>query len=295
MERTIAYAKTRSVNAGKEIRFSATTNATVASPRVERIIRDNAMSLLVSADGNAAAAAHRPFVSGRSSYAFVARNLRKLTDWSPHALVRLTFHPHSLDLVGSIQHVLALGAKSVAMAPVQEADWSSHVDALEDAYQSLATWYIDQARECVIPPLAITNLLLHQYHKVKQGMTTRPQRPCGVGTSLISIDPDWIGTVNGPVEPKRREPYWDITSRKVMGCETCIAQPVCGGGCRVVALNAGLGLNDRYEPFCITMRAHARALYRIYETLVQERNKTFLQALFKPVIITGSVNELIAS
>lgn len=134
MEQAIAWSRKRRPNLHKKIRFSATTNGTVASPRVEKIIRGSGMALLVSMDGGHDANAARRFVSGRPSYEHVARNLPRLVEWSSNVLVRMTLHPDALDLVGNIQQVLSLGAPGLVISAVSEAPWSRHADALESAY-----------------------------------------------------------------------------------------------------------------------------------------------------------------
>lgn len=307
IEQIIELASERSRERGKAIQFSATTNGTIASPRVERIVRGARMSLLLSMDGGPDAMRSRPFVSGRSSYALVARNLPKLTDWARSVIVRMTFHPASLDLVGNVKHLLELGARCIAIAPVFEADWQSHEPALVEAYEALADWYIQHARRGVIIPVVHTHMALSQYHASLQG-APRPARPCGVGHNLMGVDPDgnvmpchrflyrkqdWLGTVDQPVHHEKRKLYTSLNSRNLLGCENCPAKPVCGGGCRLVALNAGLSLDGTYSNYCITMRAHASAAFRIYRTLIGEGNAAFAEALRAPRMPTGSIAELI--
>ena len=73
----------RRPNTYKKVFFTATTNGTIATPQAERVIRDAGISLLLSLDGGHGTNAARPFVSGRSSYDVVARNLPRLASWSP--------------------------------------------------------------------------------------------------------------------------------------------------------------------------------------------------------------------
>lgn len=307
VEEVVAYSERYRPNVYKKITFSTTTNGTVASPRVERIIRDSQMHLLISMDGRRGASRYRPFVSGRSSYPLVARNLRKLAQWSPDAVVRMTFHPGALDLVGNVQEALELGAPSVALCPVNEADWTGHEEQLDASYQALAEWCIAEARQHHIVPLEVTHHLLRLYHLHQQG-APRPQRPCGVGTNVLSVDPegnvmpchrflyrpqDWLGTVSEPVLSEARQQYVHFSSHDMLGCDTCIAAPVCGGGCRVVAMNAGLGLHGAHPGYCLTARAHTRAAIRIYHTLMNEDNFLFARTVAKPRGQSGAISELV--
>jgi uncharacterized protein len=281
MEEAVAYARKPRKNVYKKIEFSATTNGTVVGPRVERLIRDTRMSLLVSMDGGVGAASHRPFVSGRSSYGAVARNLRKLVEWSPDVVVRTTFHPGALDLAENVRHLLSIGAPSIALCPVEESDWAASETRLEEEYQALALYYIEEAKAGRLLPLEITHRFLQLHHATLNG-AERPERPCDVGSSLIGIDPeghvmpchrflyraqDRIGHVSRHELEPNREAYVRLSSRDILGCETCEARKVCGGGCRATAVAAGSGLFGTHPGYCVTARAHVRAVRRIYQEL----------------------------
>jgi uncharacterized protein len=192
---------------------------------------------------------------------------------------------------------------------VAEADWTGHEEALEAAYQALADWYIDEARKSRDVPLEITHLLLQNWHRHLSG-GERQTRPCGVGSWVIGVDPDghvlpchrwlyrkheWLGNVDQPVlDAKRRAPFLQVSSRAILGCDTCPAEPVCGGGCRAVVVNAGLDLQTGAHPgYCLNTRAHARAARRIYDTLMAEDNRVFRAVLRGQRPLNPSFTELI--
>lgn len=289
----VRHARLPRPNIRKRVRFAATTNGTVASSRVEHLVRDADMSLLVSLDGGHEAASFRPFTSGRSSHAMVVRNLPRLVEWSRDVMVRATFHPGSLDLLGNVRQLFELGAPQVALCPALEGDWRAAEADLQRAYEALGAWYLDEARAGRIPGLAVSNTLLKQMHR---GRTSgeRPLKPCGVGSSMLGVDPDgnvmpchrflhrrddWLGTVRQPSPTSDRKRYTTLRSSDMMGCEGCDAREMCGGGCRAVALNAGLGLHDPHPNHCHTMRIHAAVLRSVYDTLMAEANPGFLKML----------------
>ncbi|HEY4002431.1 MAG TPA: radical SAM protein [Candidatus Xenobia bacterium] len=311
MEEVIEYARAQGPNVYKNCHFSATTNGTVATPRTEAIISGSGMRLLVSMDGGHGATRYRPFVSGKPSYDKVAENLPKLVSWASDVVVRMTFHPDALDLVGNVRHVLSLGAPAIALCPVIEAAWDGHEAALESAYQALADWYIEEARQGRIVPLEVTHALLQAHHQARHG-AGRPIRPCGVGHSLIAVEPDghvmpchqfinrpkdWLGTVHEPaLDATKRLPYLQLSSRTLLGCDTCLAEPVCGGGCRAVVVNAGLDLQKGTHPgYCLTTRAHAQAVYRIYDTLMAEQNAAFLSVMRGRRPLNAALTELVST
>lgn len=288
----VAYARER-CTPPERMAFYATTNATLATPAVERVVRDAHMGLLVSLDGGPDAALSRPYVSGRSSYDAVVRNLPRLVAWAESVMVRMTFHPQSLALVDNVRHALELGAPSVALCPVVEADWAGYEDRLEAEYEALADWFLAEARRGRYLPLPVTHTLLRQWHAHMHGVV-RPARPCGIGTHLLGVDTDgnvmpchrflyrpqdWLGTVDMPVRPDARVPYVALSSDTILGCDGCSARAVCGGGCRLVALSGGLGLTGSHPGHCLTMRAHARMVRRLYHTLMAEQPEAFTDYL----------------
>lgn len=280
IEEVVPYARKRCRRARKQIEFSATTGGTVCSPRLERIVRDARMSLLVSFDGDERASSFRPFASGRPSYALVARNLRRMATWDVPVTVRMTFHPGSLDLVANIQHVLDLGVSSVALSPVVEANWRPVEHQLERAYDALVEWTL-QNYETTLSPLVTTNIMLRLIHGSRHGVP-RPVRPCGAGSWLLAIEPggaivpchrwthrrnEWLGHVSGDRPSIDRSRHVGLLSAHILGCDGCEARLTCGGGCRVVALDAGLGLDGAHPAHCMLMRAHYRAATKIYDAL----------------------------
>lgn len=307
MEEIISYSKTAGHKARKQIRFGATTNATIATPRVEAIVRSTGMNLLVSMDGGEESMMSRPFVGGGSPFKAVSRNLKRLVKWSPSLTVRMTYHPGALELCDNVRRVLEMGAPSISLCPVPESDWRGSEDKLEQEYQKLADWFIAQALKDDFLPLEMTWQQLRLVHNHFQG-GERPSRPCPVGTTLIAVDPDgqvmpchrflyrskdWFGTVDNPSFPPEREKYVRLSSRDLLGCDTCLAEPLCGGGCRVVATADRYDLQTGVHPgHCLNARAHARAAFRIYETLMKQAPESFSCALRHYRPLTNAYGEL---
>lgn len=285
MEEIVEGALGRLQEAGKGVSFSATTNGTLLSPRIRRLIERARMALLVSLDGGPKVTGRdRPFVSGRNSFEVVARNFPHFLEASPDVTVRTTFHPGAMDLVGRVEWLTALGAPRIVLCPVLELPWLGREAELEQAYLELADWYLAHSSRDGVPPLTITNELLMRWHRALCGVP-RPRRPCEVGDTLLGLDPegnimpchrflyrpyDWLGTLERPeVHSPRRHRYLEIDSSKLVGCDECQARPVCGGGCRVVALERGLGIDGVDPHFCVTMRAHHQAVVRIHQGLLE--------------------------
>lgn len=309
MEQVAVLCKKMAPAQHKRVELSATTNGTIAGPRVERLLRTYRMSLLVSLDGTREANRQRPFLSGRESYSVLAQNLPKLVEWAADVIVRMTFTPENLDLVGNVRHALDLGAPRIALCPVLESDWVSHQQALEQAYLELGDWLLSEVRQSRIPPVCLTWQYLRQLDQVRRFGAGRPGRPCNVGTGLLAVDPDghvmpchrflyrpqdWLGTVDSTELSPARWQYVHLSSSDMPDCHSCYANSICGGGCRVVVLNSRRKLNDTYPDYCVTMRAHALMVERLYESLRAELGPRFAHfpPLQQPNLKNGALAEL---
>ncbi len=257
----------------------------LANDRVEKVIRQGSMALLVSIDGGRQASRLRPMVSGRDSYDLVARNLPRLAEWASHCTARVTFTPDTLELVKAVREVLALAPVGVALAPVVEADWSGCEEALEQAYQELGDWFLQEFARGQRPPLEITWQLLRAYAG-RLKCRRRPAKACPLGTSLMAVDAqgnvlpchrflhqprDRLGRVEAEDLPAERWRYVHLGTLEIPDCAQCEARTVCAGGCRAVALQAGYGLEGVHPHHCLLLRAHMRMVVRIYQHLSQEQ------------------------
>ena len=267
----------------RPFQFSATTNGTLWSERIGRLLTESGMLVLLSLDGGTrATAADRPFVDGRSPHDLVAANLPRLREAAGDLVVRATFTPQGLDLVERVEALLDLGAPAVGLFPVLEFPWEACVDEVERAFERLAEWFLDHSTARSLPPLITTRKLLLQWdwHLRTGG---RPSRPCQVGHGLIGLDTagnvmpchrfldrphDHLGDTDEPgLRSERRRPYLTLDSAGFTACESCPAASVCGGGCRASALQKGYRLDQVDPAHCVPMRAHHRAGVLIHREL----------------------------
>lgn len=309
MEEVIRHARQPRGGRRPRVGFAATTNATLAGERIENLIRDAGMKLLISLDGDSEANQARPFTNGRPSYDLVARNLPRLVAAASWSAVRLTYHPGSLNLRANVEHALELGAPIVVLAPVAEADWTGCENQVHDAHLELEAWFLEECRAGRFPPLELTWQKLRQCHTVQRG-GSRPARTCPIGTTLLAVTTEGqvlpchrflhrrhegLGHVSSPTLSPERWKYVHLASRDILGCDTCLAEPVCGGGCRVLALDAGAGLIGTHPNYCMLTRVHASMVYRIYSTLLAERNPVFFRGLGLSGTLGGALAELATS
>lgn len=276
--------------------YGATTNATIATSAVERLIRDHQIHLFVSLDGSADANQARPFVSGRPSHNVVLQNIPKFVSWSPRVDLRMTFHPQALDLVANLKAGFEhLPAGDIYLCPVVEADWTGYESRVEDAHLQMAQWFLEEFRAGRPPRLPITwsYLRVHdRFHRL--GDTSLPQRPCEIGHEWLAVNysgnvmpcfryldrpEDWLGSVEDEQGVcSQRQPYLHLSTAQVGRCPDCPSHQ-CGGGCRVLSLRAGAGFFGHHPNHCLLLKAHLKAVEIIYNTLLQESPTAFLSCL----------------
>ena len=290
MELLARLMRARARRQDRDVRFSVTTNGTIFSPSIARLISTYKMSILLSVDGDEQASLHRPTISGKNSFQQVLRNIPAFLEACQGRLtVRCTFHSEDYRLVDRVVFLQKLGVRSIALCPVLECDWVPHQEALEKEYRRLADWFLAQLAQGSHPPLELTWAYLKQWHLFQEN-PVRPRRPCELGYTLLGIDPDGnvlpchrylyrrhdrLGTLEQPeLVGSKREQFLAIDSSRIPDCQNCMASPICGGGCRVAALSQGLGLHDAYLGHCIPMRAHASAVYHIYDQLTSHGRQT---------------------
>ena len=79
LKKTVAYARRRAAEAGKEIDFSLTTNATLLQPDIIDFLADNDIGVTISMDGpRELQNKFRVFHNGAGSYDVVAPKIKEL-------------------------------------------------------------------------------------------------------------------------------------------------------------------------------------------------------------------------
>jgi uncharacterized protein len=137
--------------------------------------------------------------------------------------------------------------------------------------------------------LDITWNYLKLYHHSVSGGPSELNRPCQIGKEVLGIDvhgnlmpchrflyrpQDWLGNVEQVEFHDDRQKYLHLSSSEIERCHNC-PRALCGGGCRVLAIQAGQGLHGHHPHHCLLLQAHIRAVERIYATMKTEKNKLF--------------------
>src|SRR6187455_126044 len=249
---TIAYARQRAAEVGKDVDFSLTTNATLLKPDVIKFLVENRVGVTISFDGPPEVQnKFRVFHNGTGSYDIIAPKIKELLKQQRTRPVgaRVTLTSGNLDVRKIYEHLtLELGFREVGFAPVTTSPNRAY--ALDEAgydemlaqFTSLAEDFKDAAIAGRFHGFSNVKETIEEIHK---GMSKA--YPCGAGIGLMGVstsgdvalchrfagsDDHKLGTVRDGVNRDVQRSF--LESHHVANktdCESCWARPLCAGGC----------------------------------------------------------------
>lgn len=248
---TTKYAAKVAQKAGRKIRFSLTTNATMLQPEDAQMFAEFPFTVAVSIDGNQQQHdAIRKMNDGSSSYEKMLAGLNLLNRYGrpQHLAARVTVTPKTGELLPILDHILGLGFDEVGFASVvvspnpnltfSETDFPLFLQRMiacgEKALQEIAA-----GRSY---PFGNLETALQEIHRGSH----RPY-PCGAGAAYLSAnaegklfachrlidDPQFaMGSVETGSDFKARSAHLARNHVDSMEpCQKCWARYLCGGGC----------------------------------------------------------------
>ena len=297
LKSTIAYARQRAAEVGKDIDFSLTTNATLLRPDVIEFLADERVGVTISIDGpEELQDKFRVFNNGSGSYAVAAPKIKALLERHRSRPVgaRVTLTKQTLDVSRIYRHLTDdLGFWEVGFAPVTTAPGRDYAisdggfDHLLGQFRALAADYLAASLENRHHGFSNVRETLQEIH---QGHAKA--YPCGAGIGLMGVSTDGrvalchrfagsddhgLGTVRDGVSWDKQQAFLDSHHiNNKTDCQTCWARPICAGGCYHEA-------NTRYgstiQPnlhYCEWIRGWTHTCLEIYGELA-ERNPEFLR------------------
>jgi uncharacterized protein len=250
---TVEYAKRKASEAGKEIEFSLTTNATLLTEEIIRFLSDHHIGVTVSIDGDKEMNDRmRVFHDGRGSYDIIAPKIKQLLKGHRTNSIgaRVTLSSGVNDVVRIFRHLTSeLGFDAVGFSPATASpDRLYHIgpqkmDNILGSFATLAWEYRDNAVNGRQHGFTNVSDTLKELHS---GVSKA--YPCGAGLGLLGVGTGGdislchrfadapvgkMGHVkNGGVDHEARREFLGthhIGAR--YDCHTCWARPVCSGGC----------------------------------------------------------------
>jgi len=246
-----AYGAEAARRAGRQMRFSMTTNATLIEPDDARLFRDNRFYVAVSLDGDSLANDRlRQMHDGGGSYQRVLEGIALLQHKGrpAHLSARATVTPATGELLPILDHLVGLGFDSVGFSAVL----TSPDPALAFSERDFAAFRrgmiacgrkaLEALKERRSYPFSNFETALHEIHRG----THRPY-PCGAGAGYLSVnakgdlyachrlvdDGNWrMGDVfSGTDDVRRASHLASAHVDKMEPCRSCWARYLCGGGC----------------------------------------------------------------
>lgn len=282
--------------------ISLTTNGTLLTrERMEWMTENDVRIYVFSIDGGEQHNALRVDRHGRPAWPLIERGLRIALEYQSQWLTaRGSWYPSDYDLVSRFKALEELGARSIAMVPVNNGPFDE--DRVYEAYLALGEHY-----GWGWTPSKFVNEMI----KRCQNEEAVPQagNGCGVGTGYWAVSPDgrlslcqlyeekpemalgdiWQGITNP-------EPFWTVSWRvdtfhkpenpyPKPQCRTCTAYKHCMG----VGFCAGINAQDTGDElvppdgYCNHLRGFVRAC-RVWAQKMAERDAGKAQHLGKTLV-----------
>jgi uncharacterized protein len=296
LKSTIAYARQRAAEAGKEIDFSLTTNATLLKPEIIEFLAENHVGVTISIDGpREMQDKFRVFHNGAGSYDVVAPKIKELlrVHRSRPIGARVTLTSDTLDITRIYRHLTEeFGFWEVGFAPVTTSPHQQYAigehgfDRMLGQFRALASEFLEHAAANKHHGFSNVKDTLEEIHK---GVSKA--YPCGAGLGLLGVSTDGdvalchrfagsdahkFGTVRDGIDREAQIAFLQqhhIADKT--DCSKCWARPLCSGGCYHEA-HVRYGTTQRPNlHYCEWIRGWTDTCLQIYGEL-SERNPDFL-------------------
>ena len=296
LKATLAYARRRAAEMGKEVDFSLTTNATLLRPETIEFLAENRVGVTISIDGpKEVQDQFRVFHNGDGSYDIIAPKIRELLRRHRTRPIgaRVTLTAQTLDITRIFRHLTdEIGFWEVGFAPVttssnqQYAISDAGFDHMLNQFRSLAAEFLEYSLQDRRHGFSNVRDTLEEIHKGHS-----KAYPCGAGLGLLGVSTDGdvalchrfaasdahkLGTVRDGIDSLVQIDFLEknhIASKT--DCSRCWARPLCSGGCYHEAyVRYGTTTHPNLH-YCEWIRGWTDTCLRIYGELA-ERNPKFL-------------------
>ena len=270
VKQLVKYARSIEKEAGKNFRFTLTTNGVLLDDDVIDFLNKEMNNVVLSLDGRKEINdAKRKTPNGKGSYDIIVPKFQNFVKkrGDKEYYMRGTFTRNNLDFTKDIFHMLDLGFKELSMEPVvskpdtEYALREEDLDTIYEQYEILAKEMIKRKREG-------NPFTFYHYMIDLSGGPCIYKRitGCGSGTEYLAVTPNgdfypchqFVGDKNflmgnvkeGITNNKLRDEFklCNVYSRKE--CENCWAKLYCSGGCAANSFHTTGSINGVYEYGC---------------------------------------------
>lgn len=270
VKEVVEYARSIEEEAGKNFRFTITTNGVLLDEEKQAYINENMSNVVLSLDGRPEVNDRmRHTLGGTGSYDVIVPKFQNLIKnrGQKNYFVRGTFTRNNLDFAKDVMHLADLGFQEVSVEPVVApldmpyALQAEDVDGICREYESLA-------RQMLARKKAGTGFnLFHFEIDLSQGPCAYKRLAgCGMGTEYLAVTPEgdlypchqFVGTdefmmgnvFDGVTKPEIADQFATCHVYNKSKCMDCWAKFYCSGGCVANAYNEHGDIYDVYEIGC---------------------------------------------
>lgn len=266
----VAYGRARSAEAGKEIKFTLTTNALLLSEEIQQYLNKEEISVVLSLDGRKEVHdSMRPLTGGTGSYDYILPKIKGFVDsrGNQNYYVRGTFTGKNLDFAADVLHMADLGFKELSVEPVvappteEYAISENDLPFLIEQYGELTRAFLN--RKKAGQPFNFFHFNLNLF---KGPCLPKRLSGCGAGHEYLAVTPDGelfpchqfvgrdqfkLGHVDtGIVNPELMLEFRQAHVENKTACRQCWAKYLCSGGCHANAEGANGNILEPYTIGC---------------------------------------------
>jgi uncharacterized protein len=274
VKQLVEYARSVEKEAGKNFRFTLTTNGMLIDDDVIDYCNKEMSNIVLSLDGRKEV--HDKFrvdYAGKGSYDTIVPKFQKFVEkrGGKDYYMRGTFTHHNPDFLKDIETMLDLGFTELSMEPVvcdpkdSSALTKEDLEIVKDQYEKLAL-LMEKRREEGKP-----FTFYHYMIDLTDGPCIYKRiSGCGSGTEYMAVTPwgdlypchqfvgddkfklgnVWDGVTNKDIQNEFKK--CNVYAHKE--CESCWAKLYCSGGCSANAYHATGSITGIYEPGCELFR-----------------------------------------
>jgi len=297
LKTTVAYARKRAQELGKQVDFSLTTNATLLRPEIIEWLVENQIGVTISIDGpKEMQDQFRIFKSGVGSYDIVAPKIRELLRQHRSRPIgaRVTLTSQTLDVHRIFHHLTEeIGFHEVGFAPVTTSAQRGYAisdggfDRMLEQFRSLAEDFLEYSLANRHHGFSNVKETIEEIHK-----GASKAYPCGAGLGLMGVSTDGdvalchrfagsddhkLGTVRTGVDRLVQIGFLEKHHiEDKTDCRVCWARPLCAGGCYHEAHTRYGDTAHANLHYCEWIRGWTDTCLRIYGELAA-RNPRYLE------------------
>lgn len=274
VKQLVVYARSREKEAGKNFRFTLTTNGLLLNDEVMDFANREMHNVVLSLDGRPETHNRlRKTINGQGSYEIIVPKFQEFVKrrGGKNYYVRGTFTHDNVEFTKDLFHMADLGFAELSMEPVvcsPEEPYSlteEDMPVLLEQYEILAREMLKREREG--HPFTFYHYMIDLQHGP---CIYKRISGCGSGTEYLAVTP-WgelfpchqfvgdskfsLGDVwKGITHPERQEAFRQCNAYARPECKECWARLYCSGGCAANAYHATGSVLGTYEYGCRLFR-----------------------------------------